>query len=75
MKKKGLSAIIFVVAFIATYILLCFEYTGGKMALEATPFDYVRVAITYMALFKVIVSLVVASIVGAIPTIVGKRKR
>ena len=75
MKKKGLSAIIFVVAFIATYILLCFEYTGGKMALEATTFDYIRVAITYMALFKIIVSLVVASIVGAIPTIVGKRKR
>ena len=75
MKNKGLSAIIFVVAFIATYILLCFEYTGGKMALEATPFDYIRVAITYMALFKIIVSLVVASIVGAIPTIVGKRKR
>ncbi len=75
MKNKGLSAIIFVVAFIATYILLCFEYTGGKMALEATPFDYIRVAITYMALFKIIVSLVVASIVGAIPTILGKRKR
>ena len=74
MKKKVLSAILFVVAFIATYILLCFEYTGGKMALEATPFDYVRVAIIYMALFKVIVSLVVASIVGTIPMIVGKRK-
>lgn len=73
MKKNVLSAILFMVAFIATYILLCFEYTGGKMALEATPFDYVRVAITYMALFKIIVSLVVASIVGAIPTIVGKR--
>ena len=75
MKNKGLSAIIFVVVFIATYILLCFEYTGSKMALEATPFDYIRVAITYMALFKIIVSLVVASIVGAIPTIVGKSKR
>lgn len=75
MKKKVLSSILFVVAFIATYILLCFEYTGGKMALEATPFYCVRVAITYIALFKIIVSLVVASIVGAIPMIVGERKR
>ena len=75
MKKKVLSAVLFVVTFITTYTLLCFEYSGGKMALEATPFDYVRVAITYMALFKVIVSLVAASIVAAIPTIAGRRKQ
>ena len=75
MKRKVLSVILFVMSFIATYILLCLEYTGGKMALDATTFDHARVAIAYMALFKIIVSLVVASIVGAIPTILERRKR
>ena len=75
MKRKVFSVILFVMSFIATYILLCLEYTGGKMALGATTFDYIRVAIAYMALFKIIVSLVVASIVGAIPTILERRKR
>lgn len=72
MKKKTLSIFLFVISFVATYLILCFEYTGGKMALEATTFDYIRVAITYRALFKIVVSLVVASIVGLIPRIVGK---
>ena len=75
MKKKALSVFLFVISFVVTYILLCFAFTGGKMALEATTFDYIRVAITYMAVFKTVVSLVVALIIGAIPTIVGRRQR
>ena len=43
------------------------------MALEATALDYIRVAITYMPLFKTVVSLAVASFIGAIPTIVEKK--
>lgn len=74
MKKKTTSVLLFVITFIATYAILCFLLPGAKMALEATTLDYIRVAITCMALFKVIVSLVVASIVGVLPKIVGKRK-
>ena len=74
MSKKTLSLFLFVISFVVTYSLLCLVYTGGKMALEATTFDYIRVAIIYMALFKTIVSLVVASVVGAIPMIIGRRK-
>lgn len=74
MKKKTLSIFLYVISFVATYIILCFEYTGGKMALEATTLDYIRIAITYRALFKIIVSLIVASIAGAILAIFGNRK-
>lgn len=70
--KKRLSGILFAVTFILIYILLCFAYPGGKMALEATPFDFIRVAITYMALFKTIVSLVTAVIVVSIKRIFDK---
>ena len=75
MKKKMVLMVIFVLAFIVTYTLLCFVYPGGKMALEATPFDYIRLALTHMALFKILVSLVVALVVGAIPMIVERKKR
>ena len=44
------------------------------MALGTTTLDRIWVAITCMAWFKVVVSLVVASIVGVLPMIVGKRE-
>ena len=60
--------------FIATYTILCFALPGAKMALGTTTLDRIWVAITCMALFKVVVSLVVAAIVGVLPMIVGKRE-
>lgn len=74
MKKKTLSVLLFVITFIATYTILCFALPGAKMALGTTTLDRIWVAITCMALFKVVVSLVVASIVGVLPMIVGKRE-
>ena len=74
MKKKTLSVLLFAITFIATYTNLCFALPGAKMALGTTTLDRIWVAITCMALFKVVVSLVVASIVGVLPMIVGKRE-
>ena len=74
MKKKTLSVLLFVITFIATYTILCFVLPGAKMALGTTTLDRIWVAITCMALFKVVVSLAVASIVGVLPMIVGKRE-
>ena len=74
MKKKTLSVLLFVITFIATYTILCFALPGAKMALGTTTLDRIWVAITCMALFKVVVSLAVASIVGVLPMIVGKRE-
>ena len=74
MKKKTLSVLLFVITFIATYTILCFALPGAKMALGTTTLDRIWVAITCMAWFKVVVSLVVASIVGVLPMIVGKRE-
>ena len=75
MTKKVLSILLFVVSFFATYILLFFLLTGAKMAAEATALDYVRAAVTYMAVFKIVFSLVVASLVGSIPQAIEKRNR
>ncbi len=74
MKKNASSGLLFVITFIAAYAILCFVLPGAKMALGATTIDRIWVAITCMALFKIVVSLVAASIVGALPKIVGKRK-
>lgn len=74
MKKKTLSVLLFVITFIATYTILWFALPGAKMALGTTTLDRIWVAITCMALFKVVVSLVVAAIVGVLPMIVGKRE-
>ena len=75
MKKNVWQMILFVVAFAAAYVLLCLEFPGGKMALEATPFDYVRVAVTYMAFRKTLVSLAVAAGLTKLVTIVRSKKK
>ena len=72
--KNSISVLLFVITFIATYTILCFALPGAKMALGTTTLDRIWVAITCMALFKVVVSLAVASIVGVLPMIVGKRE-
>ena len=74
MKKKILSAALFVIAFIATYLVICFAIPGMRIKLDAAPTEYFFKSITHMAFFKTIVSLVVALILGATPWVSGKKK-
>jgi len=74
MKKKTISLALFVIAFIATYFIICFAIPGMRIKLEATPMEYFFKSITHMVFFKTTISLVVSLLFGAIPLIFGKKK-
>lgn len=74
MKKKGLSAILFLITFIATYLLICFGIPGMRIKLEAEPMELFIESIKHMMFFKSMISLVVASVVGAVPLLLRKKK-
>ncbi len=58
MKKKTVSIVLFLIAFISTYLIICFAIPGMRN----------------MVFFKTMISLVVAIIFGAIPLFFGKKK-
>ena len=74
MKKKTLSLSLFVIIFIATYLIVCFAIPGMRIKLEAELMEYFFMSITHMVFFKVIVSLAAALIFSAIPFIFWKKK-
>ena len=74
MKKKGLSAILFLITFIATYLLICFGIPGMRIKLEAEPMELFIESIKHMMFFKLMISLFVASVVGAVPFLLWKKK-
>lgn len=74
MKKKGLSAILFMITFIATYLLICFGIPGMRIKLEAEPMELFIESIKHMMFFKLMISLIVASVVGAVPFLLWKKK-
>ena len=67
MKKKLISLTVFLIAFIATYLIICFAIPGMRIKLDAAPMEYFFKSITHMAFFKTMVSLVIALVLGAIP--------
>ena len=69
------AAALFVIAFIATYLIICFAVPGMRIKLEAAPMEYFFRSITHMVFFKMMVSLAVALIFGAIPLAFGKSKK
>ena len=74
MKKKILSLALFLIAFIATYLIICFAIPGMRIKLEAAPMEYFIKSIIHMAFFKAMISLIVALIFGAIPLAFEKKK-
>ena len=74
MKKIIISLALFLIAFITTYLIICFAIPGMRIKLEAAPMEYFFNSIIHMAFFKTMVSLVVALIFGAIPLAFGKKK-
>ena len=73
MKKKMVSLSLFLISFIITYLIVCFAIPGMRIKLEAAPMEYFVKSIAHMALFKTVVSFVVALILGAMPLIFKKR--
>ena len=74
MNKKGLSAILFLITFVATYLFVCFGIPGMRIKLDAEPMELFFESIKHMMLFKTMISLVVASVVGAVPFLLRKKK-
>ena len=74
MNKKGLSAILFLITFVATYLFVCFGIPGMRIKLDAEPIELFIESIKHMTLFKTMISLVVASVVGAVPFLLRKKK-
>ena len=73
MKRMILSAVLFLVVFIGTYLIVCFLIPGMRLKLDAEPREYFIACITHMVGFKVAVSAVAALVVGALPWIFRKK--
>ena len=74
MNKKGLSSILFFITFVATYLFVCFGIPGMRIKLDAEPIELFIESIKHMMLFKTMISFVVASVVGAVPFLLRKKK-
>ena len=70
MKRMVLSVVLFLAAFIGTYLIVCLLF---PLKLHAEPREYFVASITHMVGFKMAVSAVVALIVGAFPWIFRKK--
>ena len=64
--KKIISLIIFLISFVITYLIICFAVPGMRIKLEAEPMEYFFRSIKHMAVFKTIISLVIALILSII---------
>ena len=74
MNKKGLSSILFLITFVATYLFVCFGIPGMRIKLDAEPIELFIESIKHMMLFKTMISFVVASVVCAVPFLLRKKK-
>ena len=74
MKKKIISLALFVIVFIAAYLIICFAIPGMRIKLDAEPMEYFIESITHMAFIKTVASLIIAFIFGVIPFLVIKKK-
>ena len=74
MRRKIISASIFTLGFIATYLIMCFAIPGMMIKLAAARGGYFIASIRHMALFKAMVSIVVAIVLGLIPLLFKKKK-
>lgn len=73
MKKASIALLLFVVVFVATYLIICFAIPGMRIKLDAAPVEYFLESIRHMAFIKTAVSLVTALMAGAIPFLFRKR--
>ena len=73
MNKKGLSVILFLISFVAAYLFICFGIPGMRIKLEAEPMELFIESIKHMMLFKSMISLAIAAVIGAIPLFSRKK--
>lgn len=74
MKKMIISLILFVVVFIATYLMLCY-WPGFRIKLYAPPMEYFVESVKHMVFFKTLVSAVVGLLAAGISSIIQRRAK
>jgi hypothetical protein len=72
MKKSLLSILIFIIAFVATYIIVCY-FPGMMIKLQAPPKEYFIENLKHMAPFKSVIAFLVGVIAAIIPLIAKKK--
>lgn len=75
MKKIILPAMIFFAAFTASYIGLYYLVPGLRIKLAADAVTYFMESISFMVLFKSIVSFVIAAVLVSISFVAFNRKK
>lgn len=71
--KKILSIILFVVGFIATYLIMCYCIPGLRIKLEAEPMEYFIESIKNTAIFKSVISCIIGTILAMLPHIIKNK--
>ena len=69
---KILSIILFIVGFIVTYLTMCYCIRGLRLKLAAEPMKYFIESIKYAAIFKIVISCIVGTILATLPHIIKK---
>ena len=73
MKKTILSLSLFLLVFVAVYLVLCFLIPGLRIKLAAPPMEYFFASIAHMVFFKALLSSLAAVTAAAIPWLAGKK--
>ena len=73
MKKASIALLLFVIVFVATYLVICFAIPGMRIKLDAAPAEYFLASIRHMAFVKTAASLVTALMAGAFPFLFNRR--
>lgn len=74
MKRTVIAGILFLIAFIVSYLVICFAIPGMRIKLEAGPVEYFVKSIRHMAFLKTVISCIIAGIAGGI-SFLGRKKQ
>ncbi|MEG2525230.1 MAG: hypothetical protein RSB03_06535 [Oscillospiraceae bacterium] len=74
MKRILLSVVLFIVSFIAAYLIICY-LPSMRIKLAAEPMEYFVASIKHNMVFKFFVSFVCGLLISFIPTAFTKRAK
>lgn len=74
MKRMMVSAAIFIVVFVISYVGLCYLVPGLRIKLAADAVTYFKASIRHMIFLKSAISLVIGSMLAGSYYLVAKRK-
>lgn len=74
MKRIIISAAVFAIGFIATYLIMSFGIGGLMIKLDAAPVEYFFASLAHLSFFKCLISIPVGLIAGVITLISLKKK-